>query len=152
MIVKDLSGKEFQWKITSNSVSRKREKVSDLHCKARELIQKVYPTVQILEEVPIKIRHGETLYLDFYLPLHKIAVEVNGEQHYRWVSHFHAAQMDFIRQCKSDREKKEWCEINDISFVELRFDRIDMWQNLLENGNEETGRSNRTCRTSIESI
>jgi len=42
---------------------------SDLHISARKLLQELFPTVQIFEEVPIAVTTQKNLFLDFYIPL-----------------------------------------------------------------------------------
>jgi hypothetical protein len=103
-----------------------------LHLQARELIKECFPTLQILEEVPISPRRAETLYLDFYLPLIKRCIEVHGEQHYKFSRFFHNTPLGFIKHKKRDQDKKEWCELNGIEYTELPFDQIEQWQSRIK--------------------
>ena len=89
------------------------------HLAARQLIKELYPTLQILEEVHIPITKSEYGFLDFYLPLLRLAVEVNGGQHYKFNAHFHKDHRDFLYQQRRDKNKREWCSINNIKLVEL---------------------------------
>lgn len=52
---------------------------------------------------------GERLELDFYLPELKVAIEVNGRQHYTYSSHFHKSYEDFKKQLHYDSEKERHC-------------------------------------------
>ena len=135
MQVIDLDGNSSYWTlkggISHGQVSRK----SDLHLEARSLIHKYYPTLQVLEEIPIYIRKAETLYLDFYLPLIKKCIEVHGRQHYEFVRFYHNTALGFIKHKKRDQDKKEWCAANHISYIELPYDNIDNWEHILANGN-----------------
>lgn len=125
MLVKDLDNNNHNWNLTGNSAHGKLDNKSSLHLRARSIVKDIYPTLQILEEVPIPLRRSETLYLDFYLPLNKICIEVHGEQHYKFVAHYHNNQMGFIKHKKRDREKQEWCLINNIKYIELPFNETD---------------------------
>ena len=71
MLIKDLDGQTHKWLLTGHMSKGKIINRSSLHLQARKLIASTYPTLQILEEVPITIRKNEILYLDFYLPLKK---------------------------------------------------------------------------------
>ena len=135
MLVKDLDNNSHNWNLRGNMARGKIDNKSSLHLRARAILQSAFPTMQILEEVPIPLRRSETLYLDFYLPLNKLCVEVHGEQHYRFVGHYHNNPIGFVKQKKRDKEKIEWCEINDITYVELPFDEDDsQWAKRINSG------------------
>lgn len=130
MFVKDLDGVGHNWNLTGNMAKGRVENKSSLHLAARELIISMFPTLQVLEEVPIPLRRSESLYLDFYLPLKKFCIEVHGEQHYRFVSFYHNNMLAFLKSQKRDREKQEWCDINGIQYVSLPYDEnIEQWKN-----------------------
>jgi len=102
---------------------------STLHLKTREILLEKYPTLTICEECPITLRRGEIAYIDFYLPLLKIAIEVNGEQHFKYIPHFHGSAQVFLRAKKRDRDKAEWCERNGIKLVNLNYNEdIEEWK------------------------
>lgn len=130
MLTKDLDGNTHNWLLTGNMAKGKVANKSSLHLKARQLITTTFPTLQILEEVPINVRKNETLYLDFYLPLKKVCLEVHGEQHYKFVPFYHTNMLNFLKAQKRDRDKEEWCEINGIKYIALPYDEnVDQWQN-----------------------
>ena len=117
----DLDGRLQQWSLTGSISHGKLQNKSELHLLARSILKECFPTLQILEEVSIPVRRGEILYLDFYLPLSKKCIEVHGEQHYKFVTFFHIDIMGFAKHKKRDSEKKEWCEINNIKYIELPY-------------------------------
>lgn len=133
MQVKDLDGNNHFWHLTGNMAHGKTVNKSSLHLNARNIISKVFPTLQVLEEVPIPLRKSETLYLDFYLPLKKMCIEVHGEQHYKFVPFYHSNMLAFLKSKKRDSEKQEWCSINNIEYIELSFDKPDEWENIIAN-------------------
>lgn len=122
MLVKDLDGQIHNWLLTGNMSKGKIDNRSSLHLVTRKVLSSHFPTLQILEETPIPLRRNETLYLDFYIPLKKICVEVHGEQHYRFVPFYHTNVLNFLKSQKRDREKQEWCELNDIQYIVFKFD------------------------------
>jgi hypothetical protein len=130
MQIKTLDGQIQNWSLTGHFAHANMSNRSDLHLRAREIIKVCYPTVQILEEVPIPIKKSESYFLDFYIPILKTAIEVHGEQHYKYVQFYHQNQLNFLRSQKRDREKKEWCYINNIKMVELPFSESEQeWTN-----------------------
>lgn len=135
MNVKDLDGHNSIWHLTGNIVKGSIENKSSYHLKARHLLKNQYPTMQILEEVPISIRKSETLYLDFYIPLIKTCIEVHGEQHYNFIGHYHTNKLAFLKAQKRDKDKKEWCQINGIKYIELPYNVEKEWQGLLNEQN-----------------
>ena len=129
MKVTDLEGNVSTWKMKGSVVISKGRECSALHIKARKLVHEVYPTVTLLEEVPLHVRPSNVLYLDFYIPLHKIAIEVHGKQHYEYIRHFHRDRIACAKHMRRDREKAEWCELNDIKLIVLPYNEtVDEWR------------------------
>jgi len=125
MQIKTLDGQLLNWQLTGHYAHATLENKSSFHTRARQILKDCYPTLQILEEVPIQARKKETYYLDFYIPMLKTAVEVHGEQHYKFVQFYHHNQFGFIKSQKRDREKREWCEINGIKYIEFPYTETD---------------------------
>jgi hypothetical protein len=124
----DLDGNIQSWSLTGTVSHGRIQNKSEPHKAARSLIKTLYPTLQILEEIPIPLRKSETLYLDFYLPLIKKCIEVHGEQHYKFVPFYHQNIMGWAKQKKRDLEKKEWCFNNGIKYIELPHnENIEEW-------------------------
>lgn len=134
MNVVDLDGHSYKWHLTGHIAKGQSTNKSSLHIKARELIHTCYPTLQVLEEVSINVRRSEVLYLDFYLPLIKTCIEVHGEQHFRFIQFYHNNRLGFIKHKKRDQDKKEWCQINNISLIELNHDEnLEEWTKKIKN-------------------
>ncbi len=130
MKIRGLDGQVHNWKlhgyVVRASESRPRSK---LHLKARSILKDIFPTVQILEEVAAPITRTEKLFFDFYLNTVKLVVEVHGQQHYKFNTLFHTSAQDFANQRKRDRRKAEWCEYNNITYVELPYNEDeDQWR------------------------
>jgi hypothetical protein len=134
MQVKTLDGHNQNWQLTGHYAHARLNNKSDLHISARNLLKTQFPTLQILEEVPLPIRKSDNYFLDFYIPMLKTAIEVHGEQHYKFIGFYHNSQLNFLKQQKRDREKKEWCEINSIKYIELPYnENQDEWINRIRN-------------------
>jgi hypothetical protein len=59
--------------------------------------------------------------LDCYNPELKIAVEYNGQQHYRFIPYFHRNKDRFINQRYRDVLKRKLCEENGITLIEVPY-------------------------------
>ena len=132
MKVVDFNGREYNFPPSGHMPNlgdlRKR---SQYHLAARDLLKSMYPTQRILEEIPLP---GIRLFADFYLPDRKIVIEVHGQQHYRFVAHFHGTVAGFLGAKGKDLKKQEWCELNNISLVVLPYDKQDGWRETIEQG------------------
>ena len=125
MLYKDLNGNEHKVNFARKR-NRERQK-SKLHSLAMSIIKELAPLAIVCEELPIKIRRGQTLYLDIFLPDHNLAIEVHGKQHYEFTPLFHGYAHRFGRAQLNDTLKKQWCELNGIRCIELRYDNTREW-------------------------
>lgn len=62
---------------------------------------------------------GTRMSLDFYNANKKVAVEVQGDQHTKYVKHFHKTRLKYLEQLKRDQKKLDFCDLNDIKLVEI---------------------------------
>jgi hypothetical protein len=132
MNVINLDGDSVVWSLTGYVAKGRMPNKSSYHLQTRTLLSSLHPTLQILEEVSVPIRNSQIVYLDFYLPLLKWCVEVHGEQHYKFVPYYHGNMMSFLKSQKKDKEKKEWCELNNIKYIELPYNEtVEQWKDKL---------------------
>lgn len=106
---------------------------SALHKQAKKIIKECLPYATIYEEVVLTGCKGTTgtLRADFFIPECPILVEVHGQQHYKFVKHFHKTMAEFKSHQQNDLIKQEWCKTNDIIYVELPFDKTTKWKQIL---------------------
>lgn len=128
--IKDLDGNEVKWLLTGSFASPNETKPrSKLHLQARELIHEIYPASIILEEVQIPINKKQKLYLDFYLKIEGMAVEVQGQQHFEFTPFYHKSKVDYYHQMRNDKLKADWCEFNGIILHYLKYNEdINEWR------------------------
>lgn len=134
MKIIDLNGEQHVWSLTGHTIRPDTDRSirSQYHLNARKLLLELYPTLTICEEVPITIRRGQTSYLDFYLPLRKMAVEVHGRQHFEYVPHFHHTLAAYAKARRRDEEKREFCDINNITLIEFPYNEsVQEWKDKL---------------------
>lgn len=125
-----LDDKEYSWNYKQSQCSS--ESRSKLHLRARDLISKMFPYDITLEEVLLPGCGKSILYADFYLPLRKIMIEVNGQQHSKYVHFYHKEKLNFYKGVNRDKKKKEWCEKNGITLISLNFDQTDeQWEHII---------------------
>lgn len=118
MLVKTLDGIESKWQMASAAATKK----SGPHLAVREFLHEQFKATQILEEVQIEVKRNKYLYLDFYIPLYNIAVEIDGAQHREFNPFFGKNPAQFGKQKINDVLKSQWCEFNNITFIRLRDD------------------------------
>ena len=58
---------------------------------------------------------------DFYLPVKNIAIEYDGEQHFKSVDFF-GGEETFKKQQLHDKIKTNYCKNNNISLLRIKFD------------------------------
>lgn len=121
-----LDNKEYRWNITKYKA---RENCSKLHARARNLLTKEFPYDTICEELTLPgskdERQTRPLFADFFIPQRKLMIEVQGEQHYKFNSHFFNNKLEFFKAQARDKSKSEWCNINEIDLVQLPYNESD---------------------------
>jgi len=136
MKFKGLNGRTYTVYVRDYKVVKARDgrgKRSSYHKRARGLLGRMYKGYTVLEEMKIQGAHTSTLFLDFFIPTLSIAVEVHGEQHYKFIPHFHRNRVGYRDSLKRDRLKREWCELNELDLVTLKFsDDTKHWRKQLE--------------------
>ena len=136
MKVTGLNGREYNLNVSK--YNRKRTG-SKLHECARDLLKELFPMYLLLEEVPLlgskdpTSSATKTLVADFLIPELKIIIEVQGRQHKEYVPHFHKTKANFFRARRRDNLKREWCELNEFTLIELDHDDKDWRKTIGEN-------------------
>lgn len=135
MLVKGLDGSISTLNLKGGISKGSAVNKSALHLEARNLVRRLYPTMQILEEITIYPRKNEVMYMDFYIPLLKKCIEVHGEQHYKFIPFYHNNVLSFVKAQKRDRDKKEWCYLNNIEYCELPYNKVHEWESIINHEN-----------------
>lgn len=135
MKFKGFDGREYSFELKYSKVRPKRQ-CSKEHKRARAILNDLFPSSIIVEELPLKgskTPKNGTLAADFYIPSHNLIVEVHGQQHYEYTPHFHATKYEFVRAQMRDRVKSEWCDLNEITLVVLKYsDKDEDWRVTIE--------------------
>jgi hypothetical protein len=104
---------------------------SSLHKEAVGIIEEIWPMCSYYEELKVPIKRGRVLRFDIFVPRFDLFVEVHGEQHVKFNSHFYKDRQEFREALKRDAQKREFCELNNFKLVELYYNQRDQWKNLL---------------------
>tara|TARA_R110000824_G_C15126446_1_gene668593 strand:- start:305 stop:727 length:423 start_codon:yes stop_codon:yes gene_type:complete len=138
MKIKGLNNRDYKLQlhkyIVKNNDPRPRSK---FHLSARKMLNDIYGIHWILEEVKLPGSRNKglksTLFLDFFVPHVKLAVEVHGKQHYEYCGFFHKSMAGFKESLKRDNLKQDWCELNEISLIVLKYsDDVETWREQIE--------------------
>lgn len=92
------------------------ESRSKFQFSVKEFLFPYWRTDIVFEEFRIV---GTRLSFDLYNANKKIAIEVQGAQHTKYVKFFHGNRMKYLEQLKRDEKKFKFCQINEIKLVEI---------------------------------
>ena len=90
--------------------------MSLLSDKVYALLKEVFPHIKVKKEYFV-VYNGQRLFVDFFIPAFAMAIEVHGQQHDKFVQHFHGDAQGWRDHRKRDKIKEEWAGINGITFV-----------------------------------
>lgn len=131
MKVIGLDNREYSWNPKSGGGER-----SKLHQKAKEVLDSCFPYDRILEEVSLpgtRTVKNKSLRADFYIPNRTLIVEVHGQQHFKFNAFHFKDKLSFFRAQARDKNKIEWCNINDIRIVQFNYNEdTDEWRNKIK--------------------
>ena len=80
------------------------------------------------------------LLADFYLPDLNLIIEMNGEQHYQYVAHFHTKDWTLEDQKIRDDTLRAYCKTHKISLLEIKYDQIDKIPQILAKATKKHGK------------
>ena len=96
---------------------------SKVQFRAKQFFKEYWKSHVVYEEFPV---YGTRLRVDLINFTKKIAIEVHGQQHFKFNKFFHSnSRIKFFQSMKRDWEKTEWLELNDIKLVELEEKDVD---------------------------
>lgn len=102
-----------------------RPNASGLHRETLAILKKLFKNFVIRQEYPIEVldQRGKSriLYLDFFIEELSLAIECQGIQHFKKNEFFHSKDGSFKQQQTNDRLKKRWCELSEVSLIEITY-------------------------------
>lgn len=121
MKFKTTKGKEISIDVRPSNYPMRSEEECKSKCQYNigQVLRGVFPSDIILEEFYVP---AEGIYIDFFIPRIKLAVEINGAQHDKYTPFFHGTKTGFTEAKNRDKKKAEWCRLNDIIQLTLPWD------------------------------
>jgi hypothetical protein len=98
-------------------------------CRYLEMHNILYKREYIFPNQPFEIKLCR---FDFYLPETGMAIEFHGKQHYKYHKHFHKTIEEFEQRKRRDILKKEYCVMNGIEYLEIKWNKIKHINNILD--------------------
>jgi len=105
--IKNVSKYKVKWDAKSRSKFQKA---------AKDFLRPYLENHLVFEEFPVA---GTRMTFDFYIPAKRLAIEIDGEFHHSYNSHFHGHKLKFLGQVQRDLMKEEFCELNDIHLLRI---------------------------------
>lgn len=112
------AGREQKIKNSSRYLINWEEKCrSKVQKRVKDLLYSHWMADIVFEELPVV---GTRMTIDFYNANKKVAIEVDGNQHYKFNKFFHSnSRQNFLSQLQRDEKKEYFCEINNIRLVRI---------------------------------
>ncbi len=110
------NGREKYKNISSNKIVWEKKSRSNIQFEVKQFLKSFWYYDLVYEEMPVI---GSKMSLDIVNVSKKIAVEVHGRQHDKFVPFFHVNRNNFRRQIERDFSKEEWCQINNLKYVAI---------------------------------
>lgn len=87
-----------------------------------DLLDKAFPQFTIRENYRpywLASSNNTILELDFYIEELKVAFEIQGDQHFKFIPFFHGTQEKFEKSKQYDAEKSELCAGSNVRLIEI---------------------------------
>ena len=136
LIICNECGREF-WQTPQNHISKR---ASGCPCrkepKGEERIRKWLIDNDIKFIAQYKLPNedlfcsNKNLFVDFFLPKHDIAIEFNGEQHYKPIDIFGGKER-YVQQVERDNSLRQYCKEHKIRLIEIPYKDIDNIEDIL---------------------
>lgn len=94
--------------------------MSELSDKVYNLLKEIFPHNVVIKEHYVNYK-GSRLFFDFYIKDLDIVFECQGQQHEKFVQHFHQDKEGFQALKKRDNLKIEYAEVNKIPFISVYY-------------------------------
>lgn len=116
MRFKKLNGREVFKRLDKYRIDWEGKSRSKFQFSVKDFLYNYWKYDICYEEMPCA---GTRLSIDIVNMTRRIAVEVHGDQHVKYVKHFHRNRAQYAAQIRRDMDKLKWCNINKIQLVEI---------------------------------
>jgi len=94
--------------------------MSEIADKTYSLLKEVFPRNVIIKEHYVNYKSTK-LFFDFYIKDLDVLLECQGQQHLKFVKHFHEDKQGFVAHKKRDNLKIEYTQEKKIAFVRIYY-------------------------------
>jgi len=115
MRFKLLNGRLKDFNVTKTRIDWEGDSLSDFQATCKDFFYPYWKHDIVCEE----FRLFRRMSLDIFNVSKRIAVEVQGRQHSKYVPFLSGSRSGYLGQIKRDMDKVKWCEINDIKLIEI---------------------------------
>lgn len=117
MRLKNINGNYVNKNVEKYRIDWEEKSRSQAQFRTKEFLKKYWQNDIIYEEFPV---YGSRMKVDIVNMTRKVAVEVQGDQHYKFNKHFHGnSRLKYLASLKRDVKKFEWLESNGFVVVEI---------------------------------
>lgn len=113
---KTLNGREKYKNISDRKIDWEKKSRSNIQFEVKQFLKKFWYYDLVYEEMPVV---GTKMSLDIVNITKKVAIEVHGKQHGKFVPFFHGNRNSYRRQIERDGQKEEWCILNGLKYVDI---------------------------------
>lgn len=107
LVKKNVEGYRINWD---------KESRSKIQFAVKQFLKPYWYGHVVYEEFPV---FGTQLKVDIINLTRKIAIEVQGDQHYKFNKHFHGNRAAFLGSVHRDTTKMDWLALNNIQLIEI---------------------------------
>jgi hypothetical protein len=91
--------------------------------KMKQFLKPYWDRMIVYEEFPV---FSSLLKVDIFNATLKIAIEINGEQHYGYHYFHNKSPSNYLKSIKNDVKKEQWLLKNDIKLIEIKDSEVNM--------------------------
>lgn len=120
MRLKNIYGRYVSRNVSKYRIDWAKPSLSKAQFRTKEFLKQYWKNDVVFEEFPV---YGSRMKVDIVNATKKIAIEVQGNQHFSFNKHFHSnSRLKYLQAIKRDVKKFEWLESNDFQVVEITED------------------------------
>lgn len=109
-------GKLVQKNVEKYRIKWEEKSRSNIQFLTKQFLKPFWQGHVVYEEFPV---FGTKMRIDIINFTRKIAIEIQGKQHYTFNKHFHGNRANFLGSIIRDTKKLDWLNLNDIKLIEI---------------------------------
>lgn len=123
MTLYNIKGKLVKKPVEKYRINWDKNSRSNIQYATKQFLKPYWIGHVVYEEFPV---FGTKLKVDIINFTRKIAIEVQGDQHYKFNKFFHGNRNNFLGSILRDSSKLEWFQLNGITLIEILQDEVDL--------------------------